>query len=122
MDAVILKISALVRDASDGGDDALFELIGKYNPDTIYALPQDPAHLAAAGKQWFASRAAELRQLVCSKEETKDVAKLLSDEFIASVFGLIAAAHGKALAVYVTAIVIRRVIRGWCIMASPDES
>jgi hypothetical protein len=94
-------------------DDFLFEMIGKYNPDSLYALPQDSAHLIEAGKKWFSRQSDKIKLYICPKVD-KEISKPISEELVTLIFAYLSIEHGKALAAYMTAVVLKKLVQGWC--------
>jgi hypothetical protein len=105
---------AAIVELSGKDDEFLFEMIGKYDPDSLYALPQDASHLAEAGKKWFNDRSKEFRRYICPKVDEEGLSKTFSEEFVAMVFGYLHQSFGKAMAAYATAVILKKLARGWC--------
>jgi hypothetical protein len=112
--------SARIRLLVEGSEDEILEKIGKFNPDTIYALPQDRAQLIAAGREWFEKRSVQIRDFVCPK--ATELSKALSEDYINFVFAYLSAENGKALALFLTALVVKKTLDGWCSTANRSEN
>lgn len=108
-----VDIASLTELFENKDEDYLYEMIAKYDPDLIYALPQDAAHLVEAGRKWFGQRSEEIKRFVCPKVPD-NVSKPISDELMIVLFGYFDTEHGKAFAAFATALVLKKIVQGWC--------
>jgi hypothetical protein len=112
MDTDHREIIALARTSSD---EDILELLGKFNPDALFGLPQTRANLISSGKAWFEKHGDALKRQWCAAlTKDKSVIDPFSEEFVGAMYAALSHDFGKALAVYLTALVLRKIVAGWC--------
>jgi hypothetical protein len=89
-------------------------MIGKNNPDAIHAFPQDARSLIQSGKEWFEGKSEQIRQNLCPQFKKAELENVVSEELVALVFAYLGSAYGHALATYLAALVVKRIVSGWC--------
>ena len=112
MDTDHREIITLARTSSD---EDILELLGKFNPDALFGLPQTRDNLISSGKAWFDKHGDSLKRQCCAAlTKDKIVIDPLSEEFVGAMYAALSHDFGKALAIYLAALVLRKIVAGWC--------
>jgi hypothetical protein len=94
------------------GEEVIFGRIGMARTD-IAGFSTTTADFARYGRDWWQKRETQIRVLVCNST-TDGLVKEGARDLVAFVFPLLGATFGTAIAIYLTVLVVRRILSGWC--------
>jgi hypothetical protein len=100
---------------ADHSPEFLFARIAEFDPDSLGFQDASEAEKTAHGRNWWQQREVQIKKLVCgNKKVTSDNVRRFAKETVTLIFQAIGTEFGMSLATFVTALVLKKVIEGWC--------
>ena len=93
----------------------LYARIADLDPDNLGFEEADETQKAEHGRAWWQAREQTIRGLICgNKKLAVDGAGSIAKDTIALVLQIVGAKFGMSIATFLTAIVIQKLVDGWC--------